>query len=266
MAISDPAKDLLDQAAHAIRQGDTARGEQLLRVVLADNPRNVLALLWLTKCTEDPVRRASLFEKALFIEPQNPHALKGVEHYRRFSSPKPADESRPLPPEAQSQRLQSQPAGITSARTCPFCSSRVAISDTACPSCDRVLPTMAAAPNNTGGHRAQSNLLETRVSLYVQEGYSLVSLTPEVAILKIPKEFNWVALLIFWTFYLIYYFVQSEKQVALRVLSTGAVEESGYTLRESDSDERFRRNVLIAIGILALLLLAVCVLTPILSR
>jgi hypothetical protein len=76
--------ELLDQAAAAIKRGDVARGEQVLHSVLNSEPRNVLALLWMTRCTDDPYRKAALFQRALQIEPQDPHAIKGVELYRRY--------------------------------------------------------------------------------------------------------------------------------------------------------------------------------------
>lgn len=74
-------KDALDQAASLIKQGDIAQGEQILRRILQIDPNSVLALLWMTRCTKDPSRKAALFERVLALDPDNPHALKGIAFY-----------------------------------------------------------------------------------------------------------------------------------------------------------------------------------------
>jgi hypothetical protein len=78
-------KALLDEAAAAIKQGKTHLGEELLRKVLTSEPDNVLARLWLTKCTDDPYHRVALFQRVLSIDPSNAHALKGMKLYRRYA-------------------------------------------------------------------------------------------------------------------------------------------------------------------------------------
>jgi len=81
-------KAILDEAATAIRQGKTHLGEALLRKVLTSEPDNVLALLWLTKCTEDPHQRFKLFQQVLSIDPNNSHGLKGIKLYRKYGRSK----------------------------------------------------------------------------------------------------------------------------------------------------------------------------------
>lgn len=78
-------KQQLDQAARAIQRGEIPLGEEMLRQVLGSDPKNSLALLWLTKCTKDPYRRAELFQQVLSIDPANPHALKGMKLYGRYA-------------------------------------------------------------------------------------------------------------------------------------------------------------------------------------
>jgi hypothetical protein len=76
--------DMLNEAANAINHGDISRGELNLRKVLSADPTNVLALLWMTKCTQDPAERAGLFEEVLQHDPTNPHALKGRAMYQKY--------------------------------------------------------------------------------------------------------------------------------------------------------------------------------------
>lgn len=80
-------REKLERAVQAIKSGNTARGKQLLNELLLENPRNVLAILWLTKCTDDPRQQAVLYQHALNIEPDNPHALKGVKLFSQYLSP-----------------------------------------------------------------------------------------------------------------------------------------------------------------------------------
>jgi tetratricopeptide (TPR) repeat protein len=85
-AAEPPAnQDVLEQAVAAIKAGDKALGDRLLRQVLSVDPRNVWALLWLTKCTVDPYAIADLYQQALSIDPENPHAQKGAELYRKYA-------------------------------------------------------------------------------------------------------------------------------------------------------------------------------------
>lgn len=84
MPTTRSSAQILDEAAKAINQGDLRRGKQLLLRVLDSEPDNTLALLWLTKCTQDPRSRASLFQQVLSIDPSNPHAIRGIRMYSKY--------------------------------------------------------------------------------------------------------------------------------------------------------------------------------------
>jgi hypothetical protein len=103
-------REKLERAVQAIKSGNTARGNQLLNEVLLENPRNVLAILWLTKCTDDPRQQAILYQHALNIEPDNPHALKGVKLFSQYLSPAASTpEPSPPPPIEEPSAPQFQP-------------------------------------------------------------------------------------------------------------------------------------------------------------
>lgn len=113
-------QDVLEQqAVAAIKASDKALGERLLVQVLHADPCNVLAILWLTKCTADPYRIAGLYQQALSIEPDNPHAQKGAELYRKYArhsteaSQGPPSPQRDLLP-TQFERVGAEPAASSS--------------------------------------------------------------------------------------------------------------------------------------------------------
>lgn len=104
---------LLDEAAVVIRNGDTIRGEQMLLQVLRIDPSNVLAVLWLTKCTDDPYRRASLFRQALAIDPTNPHALKGLDLYRKYVRRNRNSSPPPIVPQLADSAADFEPSSLS---------------------------------------------------------------------------------------------------------------------------------------------------------
>jgi len=110
-----PNRQLLEQAVAAIKAGDKALGEHLLMQVLQAEPRNVLALLWLTKCTADPHRIAELYQQALSIEPGNPHAQKGTKLYRNYARKVPRSTQSPPSPQRDLSPSQLGPS-ISAAR------------------------------------------------------------------------------------------------------------------------------------------------------
>ena len=75
---------LVDQAADAIKKGDITGGRSLLQTALKTNPGDVWALLWMTKCTEDPYEKAAWFRAANDADPKNRHAVEGCWKYRRY--------------------------------------------------------------------------------------------------------------------------------------------------------------------------------------
>jgi hypothetical protein len=109
--LESPAnKDLLERAVAAIKAGDKSLGERLLRQVLSTDPNNVWALLWLTKCSSDSYRIAELYQRVLRIEPENPHAKKGVELYRKYIRESRGSEGRHPFPEGDLSPSQFEPS------------------------------------------------------------------------------------------------------------------------------------------------------------
>jgi hypothetical protein len=99
VASTPSINEILDGAATAIKRGDTTQGRETLRKVLEAEPRNVWALLWMTKCTEDPYQKVALFQLVLELYPGNPHALKGLQLYSKYV--KPRRQPIPKPPSSE---------------------------------------------------------------------------------------------------------------------------------------------------------------------
>jgi TM2 domain-containing membrane protein YozV len=74
-------KEALDAAEAAIREGDTEKGQILLGWVLAQDSRNVQALLLMAKSVADPIAKVKYFNRVLEVNPTNLHALEGMARY-----------------------------------------------------------------------------------------------------------------------------------------------------------------------------------------
>jgi tetratricopeptide (TPR) repeat protein len=71
------AQTLYQQGVIAIRDHhDLKRGHALLKQSLRQNPQNDMAWLWLTRTVRNPQTRLDYVERALRINPANPHAQK----------------------------------------------------------------------------------------------------------------------------------------------------------------------------------------------
>ena len=160
--------------------------------------------------------------------------------------------------------VQQGPATIR----CPFCRKEIP-SGSFCRYCGRAVASSAISPQPSLANEAPlpakpdakpSPNLEQRLTLYIREGYSVTSHSPILVTLKRKKQFNWLAFfLLFGVLYILYYFVQPEKQVTLRLLGSGRVEESGYTLQALESGRQDRRTAYIVIFLLVLLIIILCV-------
>jgi hypothetical protein len=70
---------LMRQAIDAIKAGDTELGQQLLIEVLEHDEDFEGAWLWMTRCVSDPEVERECFERVLAINPDNVHAIRGLQ-------------------------------------------------------------------------------------------------------------------------------------------------------------------------------------------
>jgi hypothetical protein len=77
----------LDQAVILIKAGNIEEARPLLIEYLKQNPGDENAWLWMSRCVTEAEQKRYCFEKVLKINPQNPHAIKGLE---RLNNPAPS--------------------------------------------------------------------------------------------------------------------------------------------------------------------------------
>jgi hypothetical protein len=88
-----------EQAVTHIKAGEIEKGKQLLAEVIKQNPRDEKAWLWMTKCVTNTEQERYCFNQVLKINPQNQHALKGLERL-----------NKPVPPNSQpAAKIVQQP-------------------------------------------------------------------------------------------------------------------------------------------------------------
>ncbi len=73
------ASSPLSQAIQAIQSGDKAAAQRLLTQLLAAEPNNDQAWLWLAACLSAPEKQRYCLQKALAIRPDNPQARQALE-------------------------------------------------------------------------------------------------------------------------------------------------------------------------------------------
>ena len=69
----------IDQAVKALDNGHRDEARRILTLILADDSRNVNALLWMAVASDLTDERRKWLHRVLRIDPDNPHALKGLE-------------------------------------------------------------------------------------------------------------------------------------------------------------------------------------------
>jgi tetratricopeptide (TPR) repeat protein len=100
--------DLLEQAIGAARAGQhpTARG--LLQAILADNPDDAQAWLWLSGVVDEPAEQVAALERVLALDPSNARASWGLQWMREHHPEVWLPPSPPVPP--PSVRAEPEPA------------------------------------------------------------------------------------------------------------------------------------------------------------
>jgi hypothetical protein len=104
---------MLEEAVAHIRAGNIEQARPLLVEVIKQNPRDENAWLWMTKCVTEPEKKRYCFERVLQINPQNQHAIRGLE---RLSNPVSLDP----PTQPKAKVVQQQPIkkkGLSTAGT-----------------------------------------------------------------------------------------------------------------------------------------------------
>ena len=91
-------------------RGQEARARSLLRIVVAAEPENELAWMWLANTAEKPADAVSCLEKVLALNPDNTLARSTLERCRAAARP-----ASPLAPVAP-QRRRARPSGRRPAR------------------------------------------------------------------------------------------------------------------------------------------------------
>jgi tetratricopeptide (TPR) repeat protein len=163
--------DLLEQAVGAARAGQHSTARGLLQAILADNPADAQAWLWLSGVVDEPAEQVAALERVLEIEPSNVRASWGLqwmrEHHPEIWLPPPA----PIPPPTfpdeppgdqeivdDSSPVEGEPAEADGAGAdlpvppvevtlspvdeelrCPFCGAPATAEDLECPGCHRSL-------------------------------------------------------------------------------------------------------------------------------
>lgn len=106
--------DKLHQAILAIKDGDETAGEALLAQVLAEDPHNESALLWLFKIADTVEERRQYVEQALKINPDSIWAKRGLTILEMDDAKKPAQLSEEAaPPQLGAQSAQIAPPSLS---------------------------------------------------------------------------------------------------------------------------------------------------------
>lgn len=107
------ADNLLKEGIAAVKAGQRARARALLQRVLRQCPNDATTWLWLSGAVETDDERRECLENALAIDPNNPHALKGLQKLgpRVIPTPKP-----PTPAQVAAEKSPTPTSAITDER------------------------------------------------------------------------------------------------------------------------------------------------------
>lgn len=144
--------NLLKEGIAALKAGQRVRARALLQEVVREQPDNVAAWLWLSGTVDTDNERRECLERVLEVDPDNPHAKKGLERLgprtaRKLSAPMAVITEKPHPP----SKMQ----------TCPHCGMTVQGQHKFCTVCGRAL----IAPTITTAYPPRSELLDREKAL-----------------------------------------------------------------------------------------------------
>lgn len=154
---------LLNQGIQAIRDGDRARGRDLLLRVVAENERVEPAWLWLSEVLDEPGDQLTALENVLVLNPGHAAARARVEALRSQSEPPaeppvatPAAERHVPAVTAEVSPTRKPPPDVVMAADddplqCAYCGRRTVEEDARCPHCGRSL--LVPGFWQAGGHQ-----------------------------------------------------------------------------------------------------------------
>ena len=97
----------LEQAVVYIKAGDLEKGKKLLIQVIQQNPRDENAWLWMSRCVTSVEQKRECFQRALNINPDNPHAVKGLHRLDiAQNSQSNSQASQPIPSQVSPQKTR----------------------------------------------------------------------------------------------------------------------------------------------------------------
>jgi twitching motility two-component system response regulator PilG len=115
----------------AAKAQDRSGARDLLRLVVAEEPRNEVALMWLAGVTDSPEEALGYLLRVLEINPNNERAKSGVTYYQNKIPKAPPVTPAPEP-------LSPPPISLEKSSAvwiCPFCSTGAEVKLNRCPNC-----------------------------------------------------------------------------------------------------------------------------------
>lgn len=99
-------QEILDNGIRAARSGDKATAQKLLRQVIAEDPNNELALIWLASSVNSPAERRMYLQQVVRVNPNNARAKQALSQLSQRRS----DQVAAVAPQVEADRSQQRAA------------------------------------------------------------------------------------------------------------------------------------------------------------
>ena len=190
--------NLLREGIAAVKSGQRPKARALLLEVVRLRPNDVTVWLWLSGAVETDGERRECLEQVLEIDPENPHALKGLQtlppraaSLQEISSLSSvvADAAVRTEPEPVTMAKPETPQGKATAR-CPHCGATLQGESKFCASCGADLTARAGTKTSVQlSAVSSSDLLEKKVKHFTKQGWKIINRT-ETAV-QFEKKKRW---------------------------------------------------------------------------